>query len=164
MFRTPNLAKVIRNAGLGLLALTAAWPVAAKDVIETATDAGTFSVLLAALKSAGLTQTLSGPGPFTIFAPTDDAFAKIPRPQLESLLRVENREKLTQILRYHIVAGRVHARQFLGKRMEAATIEGGSLLIDATKGILVDNAKMVKPDVEADNGVIHIIDTVVMPR
>ena len=138
--------------------------VQAKNILDTAADAGTFTIFLAAVKMAGLNDLLNQPGPITLFAPTDDAFAKLPRPMLEGLLKGENREKTRAILTYHIVIGKVTSRELLGKRLEAATAEGGSLLIDATKGITVDNAKVIKADIIADNGYLHVIDTVVMPK
>lgn len=136
----------------------------AKDILGTAQDAGTFSILLQAVRNTGLTETLAAPGPITIFAPTDDAFAKLSPEVLRDLMKPESREKLRTIISYHIVDGRATSRDFLGKRLEAATIQGGSLLIDATKGVTVDNAKMIKSDIVADNGFIHVIDTVVMPK
>jgi uncharacterized surface protein with fasciclin (FAS1) repeats len=136
----------------------------AKNILETAADAGTFTVFLAAVKMAGLNEILNSPGPVTVFMPTDDAFAKLPRPMLEGLLKGENREKTRKILTYHIVFGKVTSRELLGKRLEAATVEGGSLLIDATRGITVDDAKVIKADIIADNGYFHVIDTVVMPK
>ena len=136
----------------------------AKDILGTFQDAGTFSILLQAVRGAGLGEVLTAPGPTTIFAPTDDAFAKLPPEMLKDLMKPESKEKLRAILGYHIVDGRATSRDFLGKRLEAATIQGGSLLIDATKGVTVDNAKMVKADIVADNGFIHVIDTVVMPK
>ena len=136
----------------------------AKDILGTVQDAGTFTILLQAVKNTGLTETLSAPGPITIFAPTDDAFAKLGPEMLKDLMKPESKEKLRTILSYHIVDGKAVSRDFLGKRLEAATIQGGSLLIDATKGVTVDNAKMVKADIMADDGFIHVIDTVVMPK
>ncbi len=136
----------------------------AKDILETATDAGTFTILLAAVKAAGLTPLLQGKGPITLFAPTDDAFAKLPKATMETLLRPENKEKLQHLITFHLVMGRVTSRDFMGKRLEAATAEGGTLLIDATKGIQVDDAKMIKADLISDNGFIHVIDTVMMPH
>jgi uncharacterized surface protein with fasciclin (FAS1) repeats len=137
----------------------------AKDILGTALDAGTFSTFLTAVKAAGLTQTLSGPGPFTIFAPTDDAFAKLPRESVQKLLQTENKEKLKQILIHHIVDGRATSRDFLGKRLEAAAMDGSSLLIDATKTtVMIDGAKVAKTDIIADNGIIHVIDTVLAPQ
>ncbi len=147
-----------------LLATVCAARAEAKDILGTVQDAGTFTILLQAVKNTGLTETLSAPGPITIFAPTDDAFAKLGPEKLKDLMKPENKEKLRNILSYHIVDGKAVSRDFLGKRLEAATIQGGSLLIDATKGVTVDNAKMVKADIIADNGFIHVIDTVVMPK
>ena len=136
----------------------------AKDILETATDAGTFTILLAAVKAAGLGPTLTGKGPMTLFAPTDDAFAKLPKGTMENLIKPENKEKLQHLLTFHLVMGRVTSREFLGKRLEAATAEGGTLLIDATKGIMVEDAKVIKADLVADNGFIHVIETVMIPR
>ena len=136
----------------------------AKDIIGTAQDAGTFTILLQAMKAAGLNEVLMQPGPITLFAPTDDTFAKLPRESLQNLLRPENKEKLKAILTYHLVDGKATSRDFLGKRLEAATMQGGSLLIDATKGVTVDNAKVIKADIVADNGFIHVIDTVMIPK
>ena len=144
--------------------LMQATAVQAKDIIGTAVDAGTFTILLAGVKSTGLTEILSGPGPITIFAPTDDAFTKLPPETLKNLLKPENKEKLRNILLFHIVDGKAAARDFLGKRLEAATMQGGSLLIDATRGVMVENAKVIKADIIADNGFIHVIDTVMMPK
>jgi uncharacterized surface protein with fasciclin (FAS1) repeats len=146
---------------LGLMAPCAA---DAKDLLETAQDAGTFTILLAAVKATGLAPILTGKGPITLFAPTDDAFSKLPRGTLEGLFKPENKEKLKDILTYHVVMGRVTSRELLGKRLEAATAEGGSLLIDGNHGITVDDAKVIKADIVADNGFIHVIDTVVIPK
>ena len=136
----------------------------AKDILETATDAGTFTILLAAVKAAGLGPVLAGKGPMTLFAPTDDAFAKLPKGTMENLVKPENKEKLQHLLTYHLVMGRVTSRDFMGKRLEAATAEGGILLIDATKAIMVDDARIIKADLVTDNGFIHVIDTVVIPH
>lgn len=136
----------------------------AKDILGTAQDAGTFTIFLAAVKSTGLTETLAGPGPLTVFAPTDDAFAKLPRESLQKLMQSENREKLKKIIIHHLVDGRATSREFMGKRLEAATMDGETLLIDATRGVMVDNAKVIKADIVADNGYIHVIDTVLIPK
>lgn len=149
---------------VALLTQALTTPALAKDILGTAQDAGTFTILLLAIKSTGLTETLSGPGPITIFAPTDDAFAKLPRESLQNLLKPENKDKLRNILTFHLVDGKATMRDFLGKRLEAATMQGGSLLIDATKGVTVENAKMIKADIVADNGFIHVIDTVMIPK
>jgi len=158
------MLRLVIRAVFAVLLLGQAGLASAKDILGTALDAGTFTILLAGIKSTGLTATLSGPGPITIFAPTDDAFAKLPPETLKNLLKPENKEKLRNILMFHLVDGKATARDFLGKRLEAATMQGGSVLIDATKGVTVDNAKVIKADIVADNGFIHVIDTVMIPK
>ena len=134
-----------------------------KDIVAVASSAGSFNTLVAAVKAAGLVETLQGKGPFTIFAPTDEAFAKLPKGTVEDLLKPENKEKLVAILTYHVVAGKVMAADV--KTMKAKTVNGQSLDIKVTDGdVTVDNAKVVKTDVAASNGVIHVIDTVVLPN
>jgi uncharacterized surface protein with fasciclin (FAS1) repeats len=157
---------MIRTVRLLLAAavIAAASPALARDVLGTIQDAGAFSLLLQAVKAAGLTETLSGPGPITLFAPTDDAFGKIPRATLESLFKPEGKQKLKEILTYHVVAGAVLSRDVAGKRLEAQTVQGGAVLIDATRSLTVDGAKITRPDMRADNGVVHVIDTVLMPK
>ncbi|MGE3335844.1 MAG: fasciclin domain-containing protein [Rhodospirillaceae bacterium] len=139
-------------------------PVQAKDINGTALDAGTFTIFLAAVKAANLGDLLAGAGPLTLFAPTDDAFAKLPKGAIQDMLRPENREKTRALLMHHIVVGRILARDFLGKRMEAATADGALVLIDATKVVMIDDARLIKADIPADNGIIHVIDTVLMPK
>lgn len=135
-----------------------------KDVIETAVAAGNFKTLAAALNAAGLVETLKGKGPFTVFAPTDEAFAKLPKGTVESLLKPENKDKLTQILTCHVVSGRVFSAEAL-KLGTAKTLEGDSITITSAGGsAMVDNAKLVKTDINTSNGVIHVIDTVIMPK
>jgi len=132
------------------------------DIIDTALSAGNFSTLAAALGAAGLIETLKGDGPFTVFAPTDEAFSKIPSETLSELLQPENRGKLTAILTYHVVSGRVTADQVTG--LESATsLQGQTLKISTKDGIKINDAKVVTADVQATNGLIHIIDTVLMP-
>ncbi|HZI18513.1 MAG TPA: fasciclin domain-containing protein [Pyrinomonadaceae bacterium] len=134
------------------------------DIVETAVGAGTFKTLSAALEAAGLIEALKGRGPFTVFAPTDEAFAKLPAGTVEELLKPENREKLKAVLLYHVVPGKVVAADVLkldGK--EAKTLQGGKVKVRAAGGVMVDRAKVVKTDVMATNGVIHVIDTVLMP-
>ena len=145
----------------GLLVSSAAW---SKNLVDTLADAGTFSIFLAAVKATGLAEPLSQPGPITLFAPTDDAFAKLPKDHLDGLLKPENRDKTRRLLSFHIVLGKVTSHEILGKRLEAATAEGGSRLIDATKGIKVDDARVIKADIVADNGYIQVLDTVIMPK
>jgi uncharacterized surface protein with fasciclin (FAS1) repeats len=132
-----------------------------KDIIETAADAGQFKTLAVALTEAGLIETLKGDGPFTVFAPTDEAFAKIPKGTLDNLLK--NKEQLTKVLLYHVVPGKVTAEQVV-KANEAKTVEGANVKIVVKDGtVMIDNAKVVKTDIMASNGVIHVIDTVIMP-
>lgn len=134
------------------------------DIVDTAAKAGQFKTLVAAVKAAGLVETLKGPGPFTVFAPTDAAFAKLPKGTLEDLLKPENKAKLAAILKYHVVPGKIMSSSIAGKKTAVATAQGGKLDVDATKGVKVDNAKVVQADIEAKNGVIHVIDTVVLPK
>ncbi|HXV24532.1 MAG TPA: fasciclin domain-containing protein [Alphaproteobacteria bacterium] len=136
----------------------------AKDIVDTAASAGSFKTLVTAIEAAGLVDTLKGPGPFTVFAPTDDAFAKLPAGTVEMLLKPENKDKLVQILAYHVVPGVVMSGDVAGRTKEAQTVEGSMLKVDARKGaVMVDEARVVKADIAADNGVIHVIDTVIMP-
>jgi uncharacterized surface protein with fasciclin (FAS1) repeats len=132
-----------------------------KDIVDTAVAAGGFKTLVTALQAAGLVDTLKGPGPFTVFAPTDEAFAKIPKADLDALLA--NKAKLTKVLTYHVVAGKVMAADVV-KLKEAKTVEGQSIKIDTSSGVKVDGANVVKTDVLASNGVIHVIDSVILPR
>jgi uncharacterized surface protein with fasciclin (FAS1) repeats len=135
-----------------------------KDIVDTAVAAGSFKTLAAALQAAGLVETLKGPGPFTVFAPTDEAFAKLPAGTVENLLKPENRDKLKAILTYHVVPGKVTAAQVV-KLKSAKTVEGSEAKIATSGGkVKVDNANVVKTDIAASNGVIHVIDTVIMPR
>jgi uncharacterized surface protein with fasciclin (FAS1) repeats len=146
-----------------MLALTQ--PVAAADIVDTASSAGSFNTLVAAVKAAGLVETLKGEGPFTVFAPTDEAFKKLPPGTVENLLKPENKAKLTKIVTYHVVPGKVTSGQLAGKRTQAKTVEGESIALDSTgRAVKVENATVSTPDVMASNGVIHIIDTVMMPR
>lgn len=152
---------------VGLVASLAVFPARAaqaKDLMGTFQDAGTFTIFLGAVKSTGLTDILTSPGPITIFAPTDDAFAKLPPATFKDLMKLESKGKLPQLIAYHIVDGKATSRDFLGKRLEAATITGGSILIDATKLVMIGEGKLIKADILADNGFIHVIDTVLMPK
>jgi len=131
------------------------------DIVDTAVNAGSFNTLVTAVKAAGLVDTLKGPGPFTVFAPTDDAFAKLPAGTLDSLLK--DIPQLTKILKYHVVSGKVTAVDVV-KLTSAITVEGSSLKIDTSNGVKVNDATVVTPDVMADNGVIHVIDSVLIPQ
>ncbi len=132
----------------------------AKDIVDTAVSAGSFNTLVTAVKAAGLVETLKGEGPFTVFAPTDEAFAKIPEDDLNALLK--NKKALTQVLTYHVVPGKVMAADVV-KLDSAKTVEGQSVSIDTRSGVKVNNANVVKTDILTSNGVIHVIDTVLMP-
>jgi uncharacterized surface protein with fasciclin (FAS1) repeats len=134
------------------------------DIVQTAVEAGSFSTLVAAVKAAGLVATLQGPGPFTVFAPTDEAFARLPAGTVENLLKPENKSKLVAILTYHVVPGKVMSKDIAGKKTMAKSVEGSQIEVDATNGVRVDGAKVVKADIETSNGVIHVIDTVIMPQ
>ena len=134
-----------------------------KDIVDTAVAAGEFKTLAAALEAADLVDTLKGDGPFTVFAPTDAAFAKLPEGTVESLLKPENRDQLVAILTYHVVAGKVEAADVV-KLDEATTVNGQDVQITvADSGVQVNDANVIKTDIEASNGVIHVIDTVILP-
>lgn len=155
-FRLPVLL-----AGVAFLAMFS--NASAADIVDTAV-AGHFNTLIAAIKAAGLVDALKGRGPFTVFAPTDEAFAKLPPGTLETLLKPENKDQLRKILTYHVVAGRVMASDVV-KLDSAKTLEGGSLSIHAADGeVTVNNARVIKTDIAASNGVIHVMDSVLIPK
>ena len=143
-----------------VLALGAAFTVQAKDIVDTAVAAGNFKTLATALTAAGLVDTLKGKGPFTVFAPTDAAFAKIPKADLDALLK--DKAKLTAVLTYHVVAGKVMAADV--KAGKVKTVQGSELTVSTTGGVMVDKAKVTATDIVADNGVIHVIDSVIIPK
>jgi len=126
--------------------------------------AGTFNTLVAAVQAADLVDTLKGDGPFTVFAPTDEAFAALPEGTVESLLLPENKEQLIAILTYHVVPGKVMSGDIAGKEMAVETVQGSTADINAMDGVMIDGAKVVSADIEADNGVIHVIDAVILPE
>jgi uncharacterized surface protein with fasciclin (FAS1) repeats len=133
----------------------------ADDIVVTAVKAKSFTTLVSAIKAAGLVDALKGEGPFTVFAPTDEAFAKVPKDVLDGLLA--DKEKLAAVLKYHVVAGKVMAADVV-KLDSAKTLQGTTVAIDATGGVKVNNAKVIKADIECKNGVIHVIDTVLIPK
>jgi uncharacterized surface protein with fasciclin (FAS1) repeats len=173
-----SISRVIISRGALLLAVAifSVQPLAAKvevsseqtkpaNVVETAVAAGQFKTLAAALEAAGLIDALTGEGPFTVFAPTDEAFAKLPAGTVESLLKPENKEKLKAILLYHVVPGTVTAKEVMklnGSMVK--TLEGSSIKVATMRGVQVDDARVTKTDIRASNGVIHVIDTVLMPK
>ena len=157
-----NAVKTI-TAGAVALALSVSVAKAA-DIVNTASAAGSFKTLVTAVKAAGLVDTLKGKGPFTVFAPTDEAFAKLPNGALDNLLKPENKKQLVAILTYHVVPGKVMSKDLAGQKTMAKSVEGSEIAVDATNGVKVDNAKVVKADIQASNGVIHAIDAVIMPK
>jgi transforming growth factor-beta-induced protein len=159
---TTTIMKKLIASFIGLVALSS-MSIAAekKDIVDTAA-AGSFKTLVAAVKAAGLVDTLKGAGPFTVFAPTDEAFAKLPAGTVEELLKPENKQKLVDILTYHVVAGKVMAADV--KTMDVKTVQGASAALKVADGkVTIDKANVVKTDIEATNGVIHVIDAVIMP-
>ena len=156
-----KLFKLVTTLGFVTSSLAASGSIAAgKDIVDPAISAGSFKTLVIAVQKAGLVETLKSKGPFTVFAPTDEAFAKIPKDQLDALLA--NKAKLTKVLTYHVVAGKVMAADV--KAGSAKSVEGSNLTITTDNGVMVDKAKVIKTDIAASNGVIHVIDTVVMPN
>ena len=136
----------------------------AANIVDTAIAAGNFKTLVAAVQAAGLVDTLKGPGPFTVFAPTDEAFAKLPAGTVDDLLKPENKDKLIAILTYHVIPGKVMAADVAGKTTMAKSVQGSEIKVDGMNGVMVDGAKVVTADIAADNGVIHVIDAVIMPK
>jgi len=134
------------------------------DIVDTAVAAGSFPTLVAAVTAAGLAETLKGAGPFTVFAPNEAAFAKLPAGTVESLVKPENKAKLAAILTLHVVSGRVASADLAGKTVNSASVNGESLKIDGTHGVTVNGAKVVQADIACSNGVIHVIDTVLLPQ
>jgi len=134
------------------------------DIVDTAVAAGSFTTLVAAVTAAGLVDTLKGEGPFTVFAPSDDAFAKLPAGTVDDLVKPENKDKLSAILTLHVLAGKVLAADIAGKTLTPASVNGEVLSVEGTDGVTVNGAKVVSADIECKNGVIHVIDTVLLPK
>lgn len=158
------LRRTFLAAAVAATALSASPVLAAgQNIVQIAASNPDFSTLVAAVKAAGLVGTLEGKGPFTVFAPTNAAFAKLPKGTVESLLKPENKAKLVKVLTYHVVAGKVMSTD-LKDGMMAKTVEGGELTIHTMPSVMVNDAKVVKADIEASNGVIHVVDTVLLPK
>ena len=155
---------VVFGLGLASQAAVAGSNSGKADIVDTAIEAGAFQTLVAAVKAAGLVETLKGDGPFTVFAPTDEAFAKLPAGTVENLLKQENKDQLVAVLTYHVVPGKVMSSDIAGKKLSAETVQGSNVAIDATSGVKVDGASVVTADVETSNGVIHVIDSVILPK
>ena len=136
----------------------------ALDIVDTAVSAGQFNTLVAAVEAADLVTTLKGDGPFTVFAPTDEAFAALPEGTVENLLKPENKEQLISVLTYHVVAGKIMSSDIAGSTTMVESVQGSELDVNATNGVTVDGATVVTADIETDNGVIHVIDRVVLPQ
>jgi uncharacterized surface protein with fasciclin (FAS1) repeats len=153
MFTLKSVAAGLAIAGLALA-------VQAKDIVDTAVAAGNFKTLATALQAAGLVDTLKSTGPFTVFAPTDEAFAKVPKEQLDALLK--DKAALTKVLTYHVVPGKVMAKDV--KAGKVKTVQGSELTVATAGGVMVDGAKVTAADIVADNGVIHVIDSVLLPK
>ncbi len=134
------------------------------DIVDTAAGAGTFGTLIAAVEAADLVDTLKSDGPFTVFAPTDEAFAALPEGTVEGLLKPENKDQLIAVLTYHVLPGKVMSGDIAGKALSVATVQGSEVSVDATDGVKIDGANVVTADIEASNGVIHVIDAVILPN
>ena len=155
-----NILTVVALLPLALASVSAK----ADDIVDTAIAAGQFSTLVAAVQAAGLVDTLKSEGPFTVFAPTDAAFAALPEGTVENLLKPENKDQLVAVLTYHVVAGKVMAADIAGKTMEVDSVQGSAISVNAMNGVMVDNANVVTADIETSNGVIHVIDAVILPN
>lgn len=136
----------------------------AADIVDTAVSAGQFNTLVTAVRAAGLVETLKSDGPFTVFAPTDAAFAKLPAGTVESLLKLENKDQLISVLTYHVVSGKIMSADIAGKIAMVQTVQGSKVSVNATNGVMVNAAKVVSADIETSNGIIHVIDTVLLPN
>ena len=166
---TENEMNILKSITVGAVAIAMAMSVATaagtkSDIVDTASSAGNFNTLVTAVKAAGLVDTLKGPGPFTVFAPSDEAFARLPAGTVQDLLKPENKSKLVAILTYHVVPGKVMSKDIAGKKMMVKSVEGSEIAVDATNGVRIDDAKVVKADIDTSNGVIHVIDKVIMPK
>jgi uncharacterized surface protein with fasciclin (FAS1) repeats len=154
-----------RRAAMGMAAgmVLASGSVSARTLVDAAKDAGSFKQFLSAIEVSGLKDILVGEGPYTIFAPTDEAFLKLPKAAVNDLMQPHNREKLNKLLRHHMLGGLVLSRDYAGKRLEAIPLTGDALLLDARKQATIAGAKIVRSDILAGNGVLHVIDTVLIP-
>lgn len=159
-----SLTAAAAALALATVAFTPAYAAETKgDIVAVASGAGQFKTLLAAATAAGLVPTLQSAGPFTVFAPTDAAFAALPAGTVDTLLKPENRKQLASVLTYHVVPGKTLSTALAGKQLSVATVQGATVAIDGRKGVMVNGAKVISADVAASNGVIHVIDKVLMP-
>ena len=160
MFSRKSILNTIAALPLTLIGATSN----ALDIVDTAVSAGQFNTLVAAVEAADLVTTLKGDGPFTVFAPTDEAFAALPEGTVENLLKPENKDQLIAVLTYHVVPGKIMSSDIAGTATMVESVQGSELDVNATDGVTVDGATVVTADIETDNGVIHVIDRVVLPR
>ena len=160
MFSRKSILNTIAALPLTLISATSN----ALDIVDTAVSAGQFNTLVAAVEAADLVTTLRGDGPFTVFAPTDEAFAALPEGTVENLLKPENKDQLIAVLTYHVVPGKIMSSDIAGTATMVESVQGSELDVNATDGVTVDGATVVTADIETDNGVIHVIDRVVLPQ
>ena len=160
MFSRKSILNTIAELPLTLIGATSN----ALDIVDTAVSAGQFNTLVAAVEAADLVTTLKGDGPFTVFAPTDEAFAALPEGTVENLLKPENKDQLIAVLTYHVVPGKIMSSDIAGTATMVESVQGSELDVNATDGVTVDGATVVTADIETDNGVIHVIDRVVLPQ
>ena len=157
-FNIVAIAVIALSVSIGAASATS------KNIVETAVQSGTFNTLVAALKAAGLVNTLNGKGPFTVFAPSDTAFSKLPAGTVDGLLKPENKAKLVSILAYHVIPGKIMSGDIAGKKISVKTVQGSEISVDAMYGVKINDSNVVSADIAATNGVIHVIDKVLMPN
>jgi len=157
-FNIVAIAVIALSVSIGAASATS------KNIVETAVQSGKFNTLVAALKAAGLVNTLNGKGPFTVFAPSDTAFSKLPAGTVDSLLKPENKAKLVSILAYHVIPGKVMSGDIAGKKISVKTVQGSEISVDAMYGVKINDSNVVSADIAATNGVIHVIDKVLIPN
>ena len=157
-FNIVSIAVIALSVSIGAASATS------KNIVETAVQSGKFNTLVAALKAAGLVNTLNGKGPFTVFAPSDTAFSKLPAGTVDGLLKPENKAKLVSILAYHVIPGKIMSGDIAGKKISVKTVQGSEISVDAMYGVKINDSNVVSADIAATNGVIHVIDKVLMPN
>jgi len=159
------LRRTVLAATAALAFAPASFAMGGKDIVDTAVGAGSFTTLVAAVQAAGLVDVLKGDGPFTVFAPTDEAFAALPAGTVETLLLPENKDQLVDILTYHVLPGKVMAEDVLSKQLDVEMVNGSEANVNGLNGgVMIDGANVVSADIEATNGVIHVIDAVILPE
>jgi len=157
-FNIVSIAVIALSVSIGAASATS------KNIVETAVQSGKFNTLVAAIKAAGLVNTLNGKGPFTVFAPSDTAFSKLPAGTVDGLLMPENKAKLVSILAYHVIPGKIMSGDIAGKKISVKTVQGSEISVDAMYGVKINDSNVVSADIAATNGVIHVIDKVLMPN